>query len=268
VADLLVRQGARGAWENDGEVVAYLPEPPDPEAEVTRIREALSREPGVIRGEVTAGWQDHEEWSETWKRGLGPRRVVEGLVVSPSWCDPGAGPGERVLVLDPGMAFGTAEHGTTRGCLRLLADVLSPGDRIFDVGAGSGILSVAAALLGAGSVLALEADPWAAEAARENVIRNGVAGTVTVEAVRATAAGLRARGAREGVLANIEAGVLTPLLPGLRRAVAPDGWLILSGVPTPEWEPFQETVEEIGLQLRARDEDDGWTSGRFTRRGC
>ena len=78
-------------------------------------------------------WQAHEDWAETWKRGLAPRRITDRLVVRPSWTDFEAGPEDLVIVLDPGMAFGTAEHGTTRGCLRLLDHAVTPGDRLLDV---------------------------------------------------------------------------------------------------------------------------------------
>lgn len=117
---------------------------------------------------------------EIWRRGLAPRRVTPRIVVSPTWEVPTLTPHEHLVSLDPGLALGTAEHPTTRGALRLLDSRLRAGDRVADVGTGSGILAVAAARLGAGSVLALDVDPWPAAVARDNVERNGLSDRVRV----------------------------------------------------------------------------------------
>ncbi|HZD05729.1 MAG TPA: 50S ribosomal protein L11 methyltransferase, partial [Longimicrobiales bacterium] len=160
VAHVLMRLGGRAvAEEADGRLVTHLAEPVDPEEVVGAVHRALAGLPGGGRAEVETRWQPHRNWAEVWKKGLRPRRVTRRLVVTPSWCEPELRLGDLVLVIDPGMAFGTAEHGTTRGCLRILARTVRPGERVLDVGAGSGILSIAAARLGAVEVLALESDP-------------------------------------------------------------------------------------------------------------
>jgi len=163
------------------------------------------------------------------------------------------------------MAFGTAEHGTTRGALRLLDRALAPGERVLDVGAGSAILAVAAALLGAADVVAIEGDPIASEYARENIERNVVEGRVRWIEAWADPALLRRLGPADGVLANIESGVLRRLLPGLWDALRPGGWLILSGLPAEEWEGFAHDVVQGGFVLEATDEDGEWRSGWFRR---
>jgi ribosomal protein L11 methyltransferase len=163
------------------------------------------------------------------------------------------------------MAFGTAEHGTTRGALRLLDRALAPGERVLDVGAGSAILAVAAALLGAREVVAIEGDPVTTEYARENLDRNRVADRVRWIEAWADAELLGTVGPADGVVANIESGVLRRLLGGLHDALRPGGWLILSGLPAEEWDPFARDVIAGGFTLVDAEADEGWRSGLFRR---
>lgn len=267
VADGLVQVGGRAVVEDGGGLTTYLPPPDDPEATIQEIRFLLRPLAAPAEIEVTWEWRPHAAWEELWRRGLGPRAVGERFVVVPSWvADEETPPGRLTIRLDPGIAFGTAEHGSTRGSLVLLESCVAPGDDVLDVGAGSGILSVAAALLGARRVRALEMDGWACEAARENVRRNGVAGTVEVREVRATSGGLREMGPVDGIAANIEAGVVTALLPGLAAALAPGGWLVASGIPEAEAPDVRDVASAAGFDSVGGVVDDGWWSGRFTRR--
>lgn len=265
VAEALLDIGGRAAHFEDGWWITHLPDGDVEHADPERWRAQVAERLGSDAIEVEVAWQEHGDWAELWKRGLEPRRVGRHWVVTPSWCTPEVGPGDRVIVLDPGMAFGNAEHGTTRGCLRLLEAVVQPGERLLDVGAGSAVLSIAAALLGAASVTAIEFDPLATPAARENAEANGVADRVEVVEARATVASLAALRPRDGVVANIERGILTPLLPGFHAALAPRGWLILSGIPADEWPAMAETARDAGFALEAVDADGEWCSGRFTR---
>lgn len=236
-----------------------------PEADVTELRERLVGLTGVADVDVRMRWQEAEDWARLWKEGLGPRRVGHRFLVTPTWCVPVADPDDLVLVLDPGMAFGNAEHGTTRGCLRLLENAVRPGDRVQDVGAGSAVLSIAAALLGAAHVLAVEADPMAVPTAEENVVANGVADRVTVLEARADAAWLTAGGSWDGIAANIETGVLHPLLPGFAAALRHGGWLILSGILAEQLDPLVLDAAHHGLALDAVDEDGEWRTALFRR---
>jgi ribosomal protein L11 methyltransferase len=259
----LLALGGRALWEEDGRLVTHVPEPDDPVAFLDEARarlRALAADPAL---ELESAWQPHEEWAETWKRGLSPRRVTPRLVVTPSWEAPETEPGDVVITLDPGMAFGNAEHGTTRGCLRLLDGTVAAGARVLDVGAGSGILAIAAAGLGAREVLALEGDPWACETARENLERNGVSDRVTVRECWADAASLAALGAFDGVIANLEGGILHPLLPGLAACVRPGGWAVFSGLLEPELEGLLAAAASRELSPEAVDADGEWRSVRL-----
>ena len=268
LADGLLAFGARGVEERGGWYVSYFDEPDDVGDFLARAAASIEKETGLSPIRVEHGWQTHEAWEDTWKRGLGPRRVTERVVVHPSWAPPKeVRAGDVVIRLDPGMAFGTAEHGTTRGCLRLLDGLVRSGDRLLDVGAGSGILSIAAAHLGADAVTAIEGDGYACEAMVENLDANGVERVVSVVETWATAASLSAMGPVDGIIANIEAGLLAPLHEGFRRALVPGGWLILSGILDREWADSRQRAESHGFSFEALDEDGDWRSGLFRRSG-
>ena len=264
LAEGLVALGGRAVEERDGWFVTHVAEPEDPGGFEATARERLRDVTGLEDVEVEVSWQDHEDWAETWRRGLAPRRLTDRLVVRPSWMEvPDPREGDLVIVLDPGMAFGTAEHGTTRGCLRLLDQAVQQDERVLDIGAGSGILSIAAALLGASEVHAVESDPLATEAIEENVARNGVADRVRWSELQVDVPWLEATRPVHGIVANIESGILEPLLPGFQAAVGRGGWLILSGILEHEWPRMRAAGEAHGFGLVELDADGEWRSALF-----
>jgi ribosomal protein L11 methyltransferase len=267
LVEVLLGLGGRAVREEEGWQVTHLPDPETPggaDELVSELREALGSADGKDL-EVATRWQAHEDWAELWKQGLGARRITPRLLVAPSWVDSVPQGEEHVLVLDPGMAFGTAEHGTTRGCLRLLDHAVRPGDRVLDVGAGSGILGIAATLIGAASVLGMEMDEWAVDAARENALRNGVAEQVTLRRLQVTSEVLATEGGWDGVVANMEVGRLRPLLSGLVDAARPGGWIILSGILEDEFDAVREETVRRGATLERFDADGEWRSALFLR---
>jgi ribosomal protein L11 methyltransferase len=262
--EALLEEGGRAVWEEDGWQVSHLPDPGDDGLEVVvdRVRSGLA---GVGEVEVETRWQRQEDWAEFWKRGLEARRVTDRLVVTPTWIEPEVSQGDLVITLDPKMAFGNAEHGTTRGCMRLMDGLVREGDRLLDVGAGSAILSIAGALFGAAMVEAVEADPLAIPAAEENLEANGVASRVRLRQHAVTAEDLAAMDPFDGVMANLESGFLKPLLPGLARATRPGGWLLLSGILDHEWEEMRDRTTALGLEFATVDADGEWRSLLFRR---
>ena len=270
VSELLVEPllglGAKGVQEEDGRLITYVPPPADPEAFVKRAQEVLREATGLDHIDLTWCWQDHGDWSVLWRQGLGPRAVTDRLVITPSWCEAEAPEGAVVVTIDPGIAFGTAEHESTRGALRLMDRALSPGERLLDGGCGSAILAISASRLGAHHVLAVDADPYACEAARENAAVNEVTDSVEIEEAAVTPDWLHGRGPFDGILANIQAGVLVPLLASFAGALRPGGWMILSGVTEDEWLGMSESTALLGFGLENVDTEGEWRTGWFTRR--
>ena len=171
-----------------------------------------------------------DAWREAWRAYFKPARIGDRLVVRPSWEPFAAGPSDVVITLDPGQAFGTGTHESTRLVLAALSQRVRPGARVLDVGTGSGILAIASLLQGAASAEAIDTDPLALGAARENAAQNGVA-----ERMRVSGAGLESlHQVYDLVLANIEARVLMQLSAAIAARVAPAGTLILSGLLTPQ----------------------------------
>ena len=147
----------------------------------------------------------------------------------------------------------------------MLDRVLVRGDRVIDVGSGSAILAVAAALLGAREVVAVEGDPVAFDYARENIERNGVCDRVRWVEAWADSGMLRTFGPVDGIVSNIESAALRRLIGGCRDTLRPGGWIILSGIQADEWELFALDVVHSGFVLEAEDADGEWRSGWFTR---
>lgn len=270
-AELLVESllslGGRAVEERCGELVTHLAPPDEPDNYLREVRAVLEAATGIRDLQVRWFWQAQEEWEYVWRHGLGPRKLTRRIVVTSSWCRSEAqalAEGRAVvIVVDPGMAFGTAEHGSTRGALRLLDRSLSPGQRLLDVGCGSAILAIAAALLGAAHVLAVDLDPWATEAASENVRRNRVSDRVTVETATASPEWVVRQGPFDGIIANIQRGVLEPLLESFSAVLQRGGWLILSGMLEREWPSLEGEAVESGFALKALDADGEWRSGWF-----
>ena len=161
------------------------------------------------------------EWMEAWKSHFTTLHVGR-IVVRPTWMEYAAGEGEIVVDMDPGMAFGTGHHPTTHMCLLELERLVAPGARVLDVGTGSGILAIAAAKLGAESVLALDIDPIAIKAARSNVRANGLQSAIKVSR-RALDAHRSARGSFDLVVANIYTKIILEMASGARCPGRPRG---------------------------------------------
>jgi ribosomal protein L11 methyltransferase len=262
-SEVLVARGSWAVQEAEGAIVTYVPEPRDPEAYVDEVRAALADElPESAAPEVAWRWQANEDWAAKWREGLAPRAVTERIVVKPTWTEWDARPGQVVVDIDPQMAFGTGEHATTRGCLRLLDDALRPSDRVLDVGSGSAILAITAAMLGARECVAVEYDPDANLNARENVERNGVESRVEIVEAMADPALLRELGPFDVVLANILSGVIRPLLPAFRQTLggSGNGRLIVSGILRTEAPAVIHDAEAAGFRIVEVDEEEEWWS--------
>lgn len=242
-------------------VLAYLPMAGEWEEARRRVEEGLWHLSQILpfpppRFRVI----DEEEWSEAWKAHYDVLRVGP-FVIRPTWREAELRPGEVLIELDPGMAFGTGTHPTTRLCLLALAEWLQTGERILDLGTGSGILAIAAARRGASWVWALDIDPVAVRVAQENVQRNGVADRV--EVARGSLEEALARGEPfDGILANILAPVIRRFCEqGLSALLRPGGWVIASGFLCGEQEAsVREAMEAAGLRVCRRWVEADWVA--------
>ena len=259
VTEGLLILGGTAVQETDGELTSYLPAPLDLDVWLSLASDTL--------GDFTWRWQEDEDWAQQWKRGLQPRRVGHNFIVAPSWTAPEPRAGDRVIVIDPEMAFGTGEHATTRAALRFIEQSTQPGDHVLDVGTGSAILAIGAALVGAAQVLGVECDEDAILNARENITRNQVEAVVRLKMAMVDDAFLRARGdaAFDVIAANVLSSVLTPLLPAFLHALKPNGALILGGILEDEADDMIANAQAAGFTLVAEDLEEEWWAGLLRR---
>ena len=256
VSAALFAAGSQGVLEDGPLLVTQFPA----DADLSAVREhVLDADPGAAI-EVTP--VPDVDWSAEWKTRIGAHELG-GLVVTPPWLADAFEP-ERRIVITPGMAFGTGEHATTRGVVRLMHGALPPGAVVADLGAGSAVLAIAAARLGAARVAAIELDPDATPDAEANVALNGVSGQVTV--IEGDAALLLPLVAPvDVVLANIISSVLLVLLPSIATALAPGGCAILSGILQEERPQMLAALAGGGWRVEAEDAEDVWWSVRVVR---
>ena len=221
------------------------------------LRRAIAAFPLV---ELTARPIYDEDWSTTWREFFGVVECGGRIVVVPTWVEHMPRPGQLAIRLDPGQAFGTGHHETTRLCLRALEDHVAAGASVLDVGTGSGILAIAAARLGATRVLALDIDPIAVEVASANVAQNVARGLV-----EARCGSLEVdHGASYGVVvANINPAAIIALAPALRRVVRAGGAVIVSGILGTDVARVRPALEREGLTLRAARHEHDWCCLEF-----
>lgn len=248
---LLFELGAEGVEERDettlvknavsGKVtlVGAFAKREDAEAAIAELVASLPA--GAPRYEEVVG----DAWRDAWKEHYKPYAIAEGLVVRPPWEPYEAKAGEKVLELEPGRAFGTGLHETTRLVARAIRAHASEvqGKLVIDVGCGSGILALAALALGAAKAVAIDNDPEAIDVTRENAARNALTDRCEASTTDVAALDLQA----PLVLANIEARILIPMAADLQRRVAPGGLLLLSGILVPQKDDVRAAYPDMEL---------------------
>jgi len=265
VAEVLSRYAYRGVaieagpdgW-NAGPVVvrAYLPADDQLWANKRSIEEALGHLDHICPVSTPIFQPIAEaDWTEAWKERLNVLRIGRRIVVQPSWRDYTPAPGDIVIRLDPGMAFGTGLHPTTQMCLAALEELIHPEAEVLDLGTGSGILAIAAAKLGAGRVLAVDNDPVAVKTARDNVMANRVQETVRVK----RGSFIESPGSYDLVAVNILAKVIVEMLrEGLATRVRPEGKLIAAGIIVDQEPEIVAEMEREGLTSVERQQIEDW----------
>ena len=251
-------ENARIDFERPVILRAYVPVDGAESAVAQAIEEGLwhlSRIDVAGVGPVARRELKEEDWANAWKDHYHTRRVGRRLVIKPSWLDYEPEADDVVVELDPGMAFGTGLHPTTDTCLRLLEDLVHGGERVLDLGAGSGILTLAAAGLGSGPILALDVEPVAVRTAAANTAALG-----SLVQVHEGSLPLGEPQTFDLVLANIIARVLVDLAAELAAVLAPAGRLLASGIIAEREAEVVDALASAGLGVERRVQSGDWVT--------
>jgi ribosomal protein L11 methyltransferase len=252
--------GIENTLEDGTELVGCIVDVQGTAAQLEGLEAAL-RFAGAL--EVTTSPFEEQNWAEVWKQFFHPRRVGQRLVVRPTWEEFESKPDDLVIVLDPGEAFGTGDHATTRLSLELLERAVgcfeSPASlKIADVGCGSGILSIGACLLGAGEVDSVDIDPTSVEVARANARLNNVSFHAVVgDGIHVLNPPYHI------VVSNIISAVLMGMAPDVAAALVPGGQWIVSGILLDNWPLVLSAATRTGFSLIELQEDADWVGARF-----
>ncbi len=198
-----------------------------------------------------------EDWADSWKQYYKPIKTGKKLVIVPLWEHYEPAEGETVVLMDPGMAFGTGTHETTRLCASLLESYVSPGSHVLDVGCGSGILAIAASKLGAGSCFACDIDPVAVKVARENADINSTP-NVRCEVSDLLRHVPRTEGGYDVVVANIVADIIIRMSPDVGGYMAENGTLIVSGIIDTRAREVTDVLRSDGFVIESEKYENGW----------
>lgn len=255
--------------QNVSQIRLYLPHDAQAPEQIAQLKSELevfrAQNPDTDLGSLEVSLQNlqEEDWEESWKQYYQPIPIGEKLLIVPQWLSP-ENPEHRIpVVLDPGMIFGTGAHASTQMCLRALEQTIHGGERVIDLGSGSGILSIAALLLGAQEATGVDIDPKAEDIARENAALNGLAAP-KFRAVTGNVIGDKAmmeslsEGGYDVVLANIVADVIIPLSAVVPHFLRPDGVFICSGILNTRLPEVERAIEAAGLTITQREMQEDW----------
>lgn len=238
--------------------IAYFPFDDRIDARVKKISSFLTQLPncGIQPGPATIDIKKitTEEWTEAWKSDYHPQRIGKQILIAPTWSNIHPDDTTILIRLDPGMAFGTGYHPTTRLALRMLEESLKPNMHVVDIGTGSGILAIAAVKIGAIHVDAIELDPTAIPVAEANFKKNGINKQITLS----QGDGIRVVNKKyDLIIGNILTKAILPIIPNCPSRMNPNGYAIFSGILESELELVKEVLEENGLQcVQVMDESE------------
>ncbi len=232
----------------------YLSPEADVSEKIENLRSLLT-DAGINYSISTAEVHD-SDWADNWKKYFKPFDVGDRLAVCPTWEKYTGSDSRKVLKIDPGAAFGSGTHETTRLCLEALEEYVSSGKKILDIGCGSGILSIAALLLGADSACGVDIDAAAVKTAKENGEINGFS-EPTLTYLQGDLAGA-VEGKFDIITANIVADVIIRLLPDLRRYMSDGGVALLSGIISERSKEVERHIEENNFSIVKKSDNNGW----------
>ncbi len=217
-------------------------------------------------GKISATRVAREDWSESWKRHFKPIEIGSRLLIKPSWIKRRARKNQAVVVLDPGLSFGTGNHPTTAFCLRQLATCrqAEQAQSFLDIGTGSGILAIAAVKLGYGPVYAMDFDPEAVRVARQNARQNGVLKQLAINRQDLTKLPRQSRKKYDVICANLISTLLLSEKDRILSRLQAQGTLVLAGILKEEFPEIQRAWEQAGVKLVNSQIKGEWRSGAFT----
>lgn len=206
-------------------------------------------------GELEINKTDDEDWANNWKKYYEPVEVGESLVIIPSWLEYDGSCTNKIYI-EPGMAFGTGTHETTYMCLEALEDYVIEDDVVFDIGCGSGILSVAATKLGAEKIVAVDIDSKCTQVSKENAILNNVEDKIEIYTANLLDV---VNGKADIIISNIIAEIITEMVPDLKEHLEDDGLFISSGIIAEKIYMVENALIENGFEIIEKREKNGWT---------
>lgn len=243
----------------DGIIVkVYFSEDENAEEKIQEIRQAID-ESEFLDGEkhiLSSSEVKDSDWEDNWKSHFNTMRIGDHIVVKPSWENPDLKDGDILIELDPGMAFGTGTHETTFMCGEALEEYQKPSDTVYDIGCGSGILSIISAKLGAGKVVGVDLDPLAVKVSNENIVDNKV--DHVVEIIEGDLLEV-VKGKANIIVANIIAEIIASMVPDLKAYLENDGIFITSGIIVEKAEIVKSALLENGFEILEIKEKNGWT---------
>lgn len=242
-------------------VSVFVPEEKSPREAELYVRARV--EESGIEAEITCSGVSEEDWADSWKKYYKPIKTGRRLVIVPMWEKYDAQPGELTVLMDPGMAFGTGTHETTRLCAALLEDAVKPGCRVLDVGCGSGILAICAAKLGAAECFACDIDPVAVRIAAENAEVNHTPNVTC--AVSDLLKNVPAE-KYDVCVANIVADVIIRMAPDIGAFMKDDGVLIVSGIIEERADEVVDVLSANGFAVTDCRRENGWCAGVVVKR--
>lgn len=269
--DVALNQRPEGQWDiideeigrrigDDVKVAGFYPMDEKANDTLAMVREKVARLPFIAPGvdlgklEVQVSGLENEDWAENWKKSYKPFRLGRHIVIKPGWEEYSPDTGDKIITIDPGLAFGTGTHETTGMCVALVEENVRPGMTAMDIGTGTGILAIAAAHMGAKSVLASDIDEMAVKVAKENVEINGFSDVITCKAGNLLEV---AEGPVDVVIANIIADVIINICGEVRQFVKPGGVFICSGIAQDREEDVVTALKKAGygkLDIRRNGE--------------
>ncbi len=251
----LIDESILNADKTVASVSVYLPVERDIREDVDFLRSMMQKD--GIQGEIRMIGLNEEDWANAWKAYYKPIKIGSKIVIVPAWEKYEAAEGELIVRMDPGMAFGTGTHETTRLVIGLLEKYTTPGVRMLDVGTGSGILAICASRLGAGECKAYDIDPMSVRVARENIKDSGLENITCDQSDLLRSVDLD--GGKYGLMcANIVADIIIRMTPDVHKYLADDGVLLASGIIMERSQDVIDCFEAHGLEIVERAEENGW----------